>query len=120
MGLDSSPVDDYRGKIGVEGTGSGEVKELKFGYIEATRMLAGPAGGVVSLGVEEVMGFGHGWSTGKESGVVYETGLLVVLAGFGESEKVGRIEEIEDRGEGGALWESVAGRDGWGGIIVEV
>ena len=94
MGLDSSPVDDYRGKIGVEGTGSGEVKELKFGYIKAARVFPGPAGGMLSLCVKEVVGFGHGRSTGEEGGIVYETGLFVVLAGFGEAEEIGGVEEI--------------------------
>ena len=92
---------------------------MEFGNVESTCMPTGPAGGVLSLCVKEVVGFGHGRSTGEEGGIVYETGLVVVLAGFRESEKVGGVEEVEYRGEGGALWESVAGRDGWGGIIVE-
>ena len=65
---------------------------MELGNVESTCMPTGPASGVLSLCVKEVVGFCHGWGTGEEGGVVYETGLLVVLAGFRESEEVGGVE----------------------------
>ena len=67
---------------------------MELGNVESTCMPTGPAGGVLSLCVEELVSFGHGWGTGEEGGIVYETGLFVVLAGFGEAEEIGGVEEI--------------------------
>ena len=92
--MDDTSVDDHRGELGVEGARAGEVEELEFRDIKAARVFPGPAGGVLSLCVKEVVGFGHGRSTGEEGGIVYETGLFVMLAGFGEAEEIGGVEEI--------------------------
>ena len=92
--MDNSTVYDHRGVLGVGSARSGEVEKLEFGDVEKTCVLTGPAGGVLSLCVEELVSFGHGWGTGEEGGIVYETGLFVMLAGFGEAEEIGGVEEI--------------------------
>ena len=97
-----------------------KVNKLEFRDVEEACMPSGPSGCLNALLVKKVVDLGHGGGTSYKGSVVDVAGRVVVFVGLGESEKVGSIEEVEDRGEGRSLGEAMAGGDGWRGKVVKV